>query len=45
MSAKTYNYLCETWITNQEKWKAAKKYASEHKGKFMVICEDSIGIA
>ena len=45
MSTKTYNYLCETWITNQEKWAAAKQYAEAHKGKFMVICEDSIGIA
>ena len=44
MSAKTYNYLCETWVQNQEKWAAARKYAEDHDGRFMVICEDSIGI-
>lgn len=43
MSQKTYNYLCETYMINQAKWKAANDYAKKHNAKFMVISEDSIG--
>lgn len=44
MSEKTYRYLCETYLINQAKWKAANEYARKHNAKFMVISEDSIGL-
>ena len=45
MSQKTYNYLCETYMVNQAKWKAANEYAKKHGAKFMVLSEDTIGLS
>lgn len=38
----TYVRESATWITNQAKWAAAKKYAEERGMKFRILTENSI---
>lgn len=38
-SATDSNWLKESWITNIDKWNAAKKFAEEHNMKFIIITE------
>ena len=38
----TYDEACLTFITNQEKWTAAQKYAAERGWKFRILTENSI---
>lgn len=43
---KTQKYLTEaaTYLVNQAKWEAAKRYAEDRQWKFIVITEDDLGI-
>lgn len=43
---KTRRFLAEsaTYVTNQAKWEAAKKYAADRNWKFIVLTEDELGI-
>ena len=43
---KTQRYLKEaaTFVTNQEKWKAADIFCQEHGWKFMIMTEKELGI-
>lgn len=38
-SATDNRWLKETWITNVDKWKAAKEFAERHNMKFIIITE------
>lgn len=37
--ANSSEWLKETWVTNTDKWMAAKKFAEEHNAKFVIITE------
>ncbi|WGH49579.1 head completion [Alishewanella phage vB_AspM_Slickus01] len=41
-SEKTYQSEMATWIVNQAKWQAAKKYAEERSWNFRIITENSL---
>lgn len=44
MSDKTFRNLCETWVKNQAKWKAAREFAEARNATFMVLTEEHIGL-
>ena len=42
--SQKYKTAMKTYIVNQSKWKAAKKYAEKRAWEFLVITEKHLGI-
>ena len=40
---ESYKFLCEAYVTNTDKYIAAKDYCEGRKWKFIVLTEDTIG--
>lgn len=43
-SMKKFNSDVETFITNQAKWEAAKRFAAERNMKFIILTERELGV-
>ncbi len=44
-NAKNYKQMVETYVVNQAKWEAARKYADAMKMEFQVLTEYDLGLA